>query len=469
LGRAEVVSDFMLQIFDASQPGTSLGRVVSAREILDEAGRKIRSEVRQHPEVRAQLLEAIGRAYRRLNLHETAVPYLEDALHIRRTLPDADGTKTAVVLIELSIALRAIGDLQRADAQLKEGLAISHQHRTERSDTYAKLILNIGRIQFVAGNLKEARKNFEESLALYRELSGPSSPEAGAVLSQLSGVLLWQEDLPGAERVTRQALEIFTATKPAEHPERVLVEARLGEILLLQKRINEAAPIFEQTLAAQTKLYGPHSEQVAGVLDSLSRISIAQGDLAKAEDYARRALDAHEAALGSEHSGTGLYRTALAMILVRRKQFNEAEELARHALTTFEKTLPVDHQYVASTEYVLGEALLGLRQATQAEAVLAASMYRWKRGDAPEWRAARSASALGEALYRQGRIKEAEQYLTEGYRVLAANEHADREARVLAQQRVSRFYTDRGERQKLEELMLATQTNSAANPSARVD
>jgi eukaryotic-like serine/threonine-protein kinase len=466
--RAETVSDFMLQIFDASQPMTSLGRVVSAREILDEAGRKIRGDLRQHPEVRAQLLEAIGRAYRRLNLHETAVPYLEDALHIRRKLPAADGTKTAVVLIELSIALRAIGDLQRADALLREGLAILHQHRTERSDTYAKLILNVGRIQFLAGNLKEARKNFEESLTLYRELSGPSSPEVGGVLSQLSGVLLWQEDLPGAERAARQALEIFTATRPAAHPERVLVESRLGEILLLQKRINEAAPIFEQTLAAQRQLYGPHSEQVARVLDSLSQIRTAQGNLAEAEQYARRALDAHEAALGAEHSGTGLYRTALAMILVKRNEFEEAEDLTRHALATFEKTLPVDHQYVASAEYVLGEALVGLRQPAQAEAVLTASMYRWERGDAPEWRAARSASALGEALYRQGRIKEAEQYLAEGYRALAANEHADREARVLAQQRVRRFYTERGQRQRLEELMLATSGDSNV-PAARAN
>jgi eukaryotic-like serine/threonine-protein kinase len=462
--RAETVSEFMLQIFDAAEPFTSLGREISARDLLDEAGRRIRSDLRRHPEVRTQLLEAIGRAYRRLNVHETAVPYLEEALHIRRKLPDADGTKTAVVLIELSIALRAIGDLQRADAQLREGLAISRQHRTEGSETYARLILNVGRIQFLAGNLKEARKNFEESLALYRELSGPGSAEVGAVLSQLSGVLLWQDDLSGAERVTRQALEIFAATRPAAHPERVIVEERLGEILLLQRRINEAAPIFEQTLAAQTALYGPRSEQVARILESLAQIRIAQGNLAEAEDFTRQALNAHEAALGSEHSGTGLYRTALAMLLVRRKQFEAAEDLARHALTTFEKTLPVDHQYVASTEYVLGEALLGLRQPAQAEAVLSASMYRWKRGDAPEWRAARSASALGEALYRQGRIAEAEQHLAEGYRVLAAHEHADRDARILAQQRVSRFYTERGQRWKLERLMLGTNADGAASP-----
>jgi hypothetical protein len=75
--------------------------------------------------------------------------------------------------------------------------------------------------------------------------------------------------------------------------------------------------------------------------------------------------------------------------------------------------------------------------------------------DAPEWRSARSASGLGEALYRQGRAAEAERYLTEGYRALAATDTADREARIRAHERVVRFYTDRGQRDKLEALMVA--------------
>src|SRR4029450_1126144 len=67
---------------------------------------------------------------------------------------------------------------------------------------------------------------------------------------------------------------------------------------------------------------------------------------------------------------------------------------------------------------------------------LTASMNRWKRTDAPAWRAARSASALGEALYRQGKKKDAEKYLLEGYQALTAETGADADTRNKARQRV---------------------------------
>jgi len=83
-------------------------------------------------------------------------------------------------------------------------------------------------------------------------------------------------------------------------------------------------------------------------------------------------------------------------------------------------------------------------------------MNRWRRTNAASWRVARSESALGEAIYRQGRAAEAERYLAESYTLLAADEKADRETRIKARERITRFYTDRGERRKLEALILAT-------------
>ena len=132
---------FMLDIFDASQPQTSLGKEVPARAVLDAAGRRIRADLTQQPEVRARLLEAIGRAYRQLYLPQVAVPYFEDALRLRQGLPDPDGTKTASVLIELAISLRLVDDLPRADRILKQALAISQRAPHRKVETYAKLLI----------------------------------------------------------------------------------------------------------------------------------------------------------------------------------------------------------------------------------------------------------------------------------------------------------------------------------------
>jgi hypothetical protein len=82
---------------------------------------------------------------------------------------------------------------------------------------------------------------------------------------------------------------------------------------------------------------------------------------------------------------------------------------------------------------------LSTQRLSEAEAVLAASMNRWKRAGAPPWRAARSASALGEALYRQGRTHEAEKYLSESFQELAADSTADTPAREKARERFERY------------------------------
>jgi hypothetical protein len=51
----------------------------------------------------------------------------------------------------------------------------------------------------------------------------------------------------------------------------------------------------------------------------------------------------------------------------------------------------------------------------------------------------RSANALGEALYRQGRTAEATKYLSESFRELSTDPKADREAKEKAQARAKRY------------------------------
>ena len=92
-------------------------------------------------------------------------------------------------------------------------------------------------------------------------------------------------------------------------------------------------------------------------------------------------------------------------------------------------------------------------------------MNRSKHANEPQWRAARSASGLGEALYRQGRAGEAEPYLVNSYRTLSADKAADAGTQATARERVVRFYTDRGQADKLQALIEATRpgTSTAAS------
>src|SRR5690606_30559948 len=174
-------------------------------------------------------------------------------------------------------------------------------------------------------------------------------------------------------------------------------------------------------------------------------------------------------AMGAEHAYTPYFRTAYASMLMRRGKYAEAERELRHSLDTLGKTRPADHQYVCSAEHLLGEVLLETGRLTDAEAMLTAAMNRWKRTDAPAWRVARSASALGEVFFKQGRMREAETYLSRAYTELATDHSADRDVRIKARQRIEQFYLANGQREKLNELMLATSGTSPRPQQSRAN
>ena len=90
-------------------------------------------------------------------------------------------------------------------------------------------------------------------------------------------------------------------------------------------------------------------------------------------------------------------------------------------------------------------------------------MSRAKRAGEAEWRVARAASGLGEALYAQGRAREAESYLVDGYRTVSSNQHADVRTQEVVRDRVVRFYTERGQPDRLQALTNGT-LRVAADP-----
>jgi eukaryotic-like serine/threonine-protein kinase len=449
--RAETVSNFMLDVFSASDPFTSQGHETTARELLDVAAKRIQTDLTQQPEVRARLLEGIAKTYRRQHRYEEAKQTIVEALRLRKKLPDPEGLKMATALLELAtIQLNAVD--AEAENTLRVVVSLVRQNGKENSLPYAEALRDLGRLEQQNGNLIAARDYLEKSLSIQRGLLGEVHTETANTFVDLGAVALWRDDLPSAERLSRRALQILEQTVPELHPDRIAAEEHLGQILLTEGRITDAGVLFERTLERTALLYGKKSRQVGYVYGSLADVKVGEGLLPQAEKYARESLSIESQANGEEHYQTAFARSLLATILLKRGKLREAESLLRHSLNTYAKTLPVDHQYVASSEYFLGEALLREGRFADARTVLVTSMNRWKRTEAPSWRTFRSQSALGETLFRERKYKQAEWLLSESYRGLASDETSDREARIQARQRLAHFYQATRQLKKLHEL-----------------
>jgi len=435
---AEQISNIVLKVFAAADPFENDAAEVTAAKLLDQAAKEIKDELTERPEVRAQMLEAIGRAYRRRGEAQKAIRFLDDAVRVRTQMLAGGDLETLSAMIELSIALRWGGDLSSARNILRKANDLAHTSHLTRTGMYAKLLLNRARNEILANRLPQARQDLQQSLALSREILGPDSRDAADVLLTLSRLYQWTDDLVEAEHTAREAVHIFEMTVPEMYPDRVFAEARLAEVLHLRGSIDLADQLFQESLRKQSQLFGRTSWLVADVLDSLAQIRRSQGRLEEAEAFAREAIEVHEAALGKSHPTAGYLRTSFAALLIQRKKYPEAEQELRRSLELLSQTTRSE-QYVASSEYLLGEVFLATGRLKEAETILRTSIERWKRSGAPAWRAARSASALGEALYRLGREQEAELHLTQSYRELTASSAAKPAAKSRAQERAERY------------------------------
>ena len=89
---ARQVSDFLVELFEVSDPGVAKGETVTARELLDRGTARITTELAEEPLVRARVESVVGDIYRKLGLYDPAQPLLEDALPHAR--PPARGLAT---------------------------------------------------------------------------------------------------------------------------------------------------------------------------------------------------------------------------------------------------------------------------------------------------------------------------------------------------------------------------------------
>jgi serine/threonine protein kinase len=454
---AEAVSRYIRDIFAAANPFLNDGHQATARELLDEASRTIET-LNAPAAVKAQLYETMGIAYRRLGEPQMAMTQLGNALRLSQQLHPEGNHKTASILVELAVAERERGLTSESEKHLREGQQMLGTLGPTDARSRARYLGELGKLHTLRSQPDEALASFTSALELIRSIQGlhdlELDLETGSILSDVANIHTWRDEYPQAEAAARESVQIFRAA-PALHPDRVKADFILAEILFLKGQLAEAATLYESALDAQRKIF-KSNPRISDTLVSLAQVRIAQGDAAEAEKLVREALDIHQQWQSTDYTRIGFLRTMLGTVLLTQSRLPEAEQELRRAYELVVANLPADHQYVASTEHYFGEALLARKKFADAEAVLTAARDRWKRTGAPPWRSARSASALGEVLHREGRNQEAEQELVSSFQILATASGVDRETREAARARVVRFYSDTKQQQKLEALIRQT-------------
>jgi eukaryotic-like serine/threonine-protein kinase len=325
---AETVSDFLVEVFEVSDPERARGQELAARELLDRGAQRVGRDL-EDPALTATLMGVMGRAYRNLGLYDAAEPLLESAVALSRD--NSEGT-----------ALDA--------AALAAGLD------------------QLGRLRVDQRRLEEAGALFQEALAIRRRLNGPAHPDIAQTLGNLSELRLLQRDMDAAEQLAVQALVMTRRLHGGEHPAVAAAQTALGRVHLFRGDYSTAAEHLTEAVELQRRLLpGPHRD-LASSLNHLGQVRHNQGRLDEARDLYGEAHRILQHVLGPDHPQTADTYNNLGVLLYSQGNLEDAAAIFEEVLASRRRVLDDDHPLLGHTLHNLAAIHRSLKRFEEAEA-----------------------------------------------------------------------------------------------------
>ena len=451
---ARQTTQFMVGLFEVSDPSESLGNTITAREILDKGAARIDSELLDQPEIQATLMDTMGTVYTSLGLYaqaerlvdravqkrrelfgephaevaaslthlgevqtlganfEDAERHLRDALAMRRELFGDSSAEVAETATELADALSRQGKYDDARVLILEVLAYRRAVSSGPDAKVAESLEALGLNDYDQGQYERAVPALREALSMRRDLHGDVHPELAEAINNLAWALLDLGELEQAEALYREALSMQRRLLGDSHPELANSINNIGYVLEQRGELAAAEAAYREALEMYRELLGDQHPDVASALSNLAYVLYAKGQTADAVKQLREALAIRRGVYGTEHPATAGTATSLGYWLIDEAGYDEAERLLLESFATRQKLLGNEHPQTAGTLTVLANLMLATERFEDSLAV-ATQAREIQENNLPEghWQIAAAKNAEGAALAGIGDFERAEPLL----------------------------------------------------------
>ncbi len=338
----------------------------------------------------------------------------ERSLALLRALPAAESAARAVPRLSAAAeAERRLGRHAACERRLLEAIALSEAH-LPRDQRHARLLNNLGALQWDERRFDEASRNLREALRITREDASSSPLRVAVAHHNLANLKREQGEPDEAEALHREALALARAHL-AEDPQFPVFLKEPAVLYAEQGRFDEAFALWDEALAAL-------GAERAGLLGSEILYERARAELARGRpDAARAALEEclaiRMAKRTADHPMTAQARAALGTAAMRLGRDREARKHFEGALAVLRASPAYPEERAESLE---GIARLDWRRGRREDAVAAMRQaldvlegLRWHRTASERARAdwARTAEEPARTmvawLARLGRVAEA--------------------------------------------------------------
>jgi len=361
------VALFLEDMLKGVGPSVALGRDTALlREILDKTVVRLAHDLKDEPDVQADLCNTIGEVYRALGQYDKA-EQMHRSARAAQSRPGVHA-EVATSISDLALVLRDQGKFAEAELLQRQVLVLRRQALGPEHPEVAMALNNLALVLRSENKFSEAESLHREALAMQRKLSGDASPAVATSLNNLALTLRDEGKFTQAEDAFRQALAIQRHALGEQHPAIALTLDNLAFTLRDEGRLAEAETLAREALAMQRTFLGAEHPSVATALNNLALVLGQEGNLGEAEALHRQALAMRRSLLGEEHADVASSLDNLALLLRVAGRLEEAETLEREALAMRRKVLGEGHLSVAGSLNNLALILRDRGQLADAEA-----------------------------------------------------------------------------------------------------
>jgi tetratricopeptide (TPR) repeat protein len=393
---AEQVSEFLVGLFEVSDPSQARGNEITAREILDQGAERISRELQDQPLVRARLMTTMAQVYGFLGIQDKGRALAEEALEIRREELGNQHADVADSLMTIAGVTFKDTDLETSRSLFEQAIATYEKSLGREDLRIAEGLAMISLILGMTGRGEEALPLMERVVAIDEKLLSAQNPGEWATLAVPAEATFM---LDGMRPLLEREIEIREhALGPDDHTTARCLYA-LGLVLHYEGDSREARRVLERSLEITERALGSDHPELFANLSTLALLCTATGDFERARVLMERSVALNEKVHGPGHFRTAMSLTDLGALLLTTGEYEEAAPLLERALAIFE---PIGGMMDVNT----GETLLQLarlRSKTgdfeQAQELVDRGMSFLERSVGPE------SPTFGMALYKVGKIQ----------------------------------------------------------------
>jgi tetratricopeptide (TPR) repeat protein len=494
---ARRTANFMIDLFQVSDPGKARGETITAREILVNGADRIDDDLAGEPAIQASLMNTMGRVFTGLGLYDDAQGLLEKSLERRRKLATTGSGELNESLYNLANVLTLRADYETAEELYLEALERLRSRDAQADPEFADNLAGLAELYFQTGQYEKAEPVLHQVLELRRELLEPGNPGIAEAMEELGLNMYDQGRFDEAETMVREALTLRQAQLGNEpHPDISENLSNLGLIQYTRGLYDETEALYQEALAMDRKLYGDKHPHIAVDLSNIALLYGDEGEFERAESLYMEALAIQRETLGEAHPAVGRTWNNLAYVYyyagdmptaletieksigilreihgeehpnlasalrtlgrwqAEEGETGEAEANMRRALEQQEKLLEPDSEQTALTRMTLADLLTQEGHAEEALplAVAASAAMEHTLGET-HWYSYMARSVQGATLGELGQDAEAEPMLRQSYQSLASDEGAVAVAVEQALIRLIRYYEQSDDSAKASEYL----------------